>query len=121
MMTDSSASAVWTPKPQFAAKLRPLAVIKEHHDMTGQVVVVSCQDTVTGERVGFVPSTLKHFYDDPAEAAFQAALQLVERIEAQLAYGRPYRDRAGQVLADLGDVVRAILEDNLQSQEGLVC
>jgi hypothetical protein len=113
----NTSPAVWPPKPQFAATLRPLAVVKEHHDMTGQIVVVSCQDTVTGERVGFIPSTLRHFYDDPAELAFQAALQLVERIEARLAYGRPYRDCAGQALADLGDVVRTILTDNLQLQE----
>jgi hypothetical protein len=117
-MTQDSAPAVWTPKPQYAATLRPLAVIKEHRDpISGQVFVVSCRDTVTGEHIGYIPSVMERFYNAPSEAAFQAALQLVERIDARLAHGRPYRDLAGRVLADLGDVVDAILTDNLQLQE----
>jgi hypothetical protein len=48
------------------------------------------------------------------EAAYQAALELVARIDEDLARGiRHYRTKAGILLTTLDEVIRAILEDNL--------
>lgn len=47
------------------------------------------------------------------QAAYRAALLLVERIDKNLAYRRWYRTRAGERLTTLEQVVRAILNDTL--------
>ena len=47
-------------------------------------------------------------------ATYQAALQLVERIDHELTYGlRHYRTKAGRLLTYLDEVVNAILSDDL--------
>lgn len=48
------------------------------------------------------------------EAVYMAALHLVQRVDEDLRRGvRHYRDRAGQLLTSLDEVVRAMLEDDL--------
>lgn len=48
------------------------------------------------------------------EAAYQAALKLVERIDYNLRRGIHYRASDGAVLTTLDEVIRAILADNLR-------
>jgi len=49
------------------------------------------------------------------DARYLLALKLVAQIERNLATGRcQYRDRYGRLLQDLGQVVVAIVTDNLQ-------
>lgn len=49
------------------------------------------------------------------EAAYQAALKLVTRIDGDLTRGiRHYRNKAGTLLTQLDEVIRAILADNLR-------
>lgn len=56
---------------------------------------------------------------EKAEQTFPIALALVECIDADLTHGiRHYRDRAGRLLTTLDQVVRAILENNLDRQAG---
>ena len=57
------------------------------------------------------------------EAVYLAALHLVQRIDEDLRRGvRHYRDRAGQLLTSLDEVVRAMLDDNLMPAEvGVEC
>ncbi len=48
------------------------------------------------------------------DAAYYAALKLVDRIDEDLTKGiRHYRNKAGELLTTLDQVVNAILEDNL--------
>lgn len=52
---------------------------------------------------------------DDADARYEAALLLVRRIDADLQRGtRYYRDKSGRLLLTLGEVMDAILTDNLQ-------
>lgn len=52
------------------------------------------------------------------EATYQAALKLVARIDDDLRRGiRHYRNRAGELLRTLDEVVRAILNDDLMTPE----
>ena len=52
------------------------------------------------------------------EAAYQAALKLVARVDEDLRRGiRHYRNRAGELLRTLDEVVRAILNDELMTPE----
>lgn len=56
-------------------------------------------------------------YVSEREATYQAALKLVARIDDDLTKGiRHYRNRAGVLLTTLDEVVRAILEDDLQPE-----
>jgi hypothetical protein len=53
-----------------------------------------------------------------ADAAYYAALRLVDRIDEDLTKGiRHYRNRAGELLTTLDQVVNAILTDDLQVPE----
>jgi hypothetical protein len=52
------------------------------------------------------------------DAAYYAALKLVARIDEDLTKGiRHYRNKAGELLLTLDQVVNAILEDNLMVPE----
>jgi len=52
--------------------------------------------------------------DDDREARYQAALELVERIDDDLTRGvRHYRTKGGALLGTLDEVIRAILSDDL--------
>lgn len=52
------------------------------------------------------------------EAAYYAALHLVDRIDEDLTRGtRHYRNKAGKLLQTLDEVIRAILNDDLQIKE----
>lgn len=52
------------------------------------------------------------------EAAYRAGLKLVARIDEDLTRGvNHYRNKAGELLVTLDQVVRAILENNLLLQE----
>lgn len=57
------------------------------------------------------------------EQVYVAALHLVQRVDEDLRRGvRHYRDRAGQLLTSLDEVVRAMLDDNLMLAEvGVEC
>lgn len=55
------------------------------------------------------------------EAAYQAALKLVTRIDDDLIRGvRHYRNKGGKLLGTLDEVVRAILADDLLLPDGPV-
>jgi hypothetical protein len=47
------------------------------------------------------------------DQTYNAALQLVQQIEARIAYGRPILDKSGHRLPDLGAVIQAILDDQV--------
>jgi hypothetical protein len=47
------------------------------------------------------------------DQTYNAALRLVQQIEARIAYGRPICDSSGRRLPDLGAVVQAILDDQV--------
>jgi len=49
----------------------------------------------------------------PQSAQYHAALHLIAYIDARLAYGRAFRDRDGQRLDHLGQVLHAILNDTI--------
>jgi hypothetical protein len=52
------------------------------------------------------------------EATYYAALELVARIDEDLTQGiRHYRNKGGVLLTTLDEVVRAILDDNLLTEE----
>ena len=53
-----------------------------------------------------------------SEEGYQAALKLIEEIDSNLESGRGhYRNKAGLLLTTLDQIVRAIIEDNLLTQE----
>lgn len=60
------------------------------------------------------PELVKSAKVSEREATYNAALELVARIDEDLTRGiRHYRTKAGRLLTTLDEVVRAILEDNL--------
>lgn len=60
------------------------------------------------------PERVKTPAANEQEAAYQAALKLVARIDEDLRRGvRHYRNRAGELLTTLDEVVRAVLRNEL--------
>ena len=61
------------------------------------------------------PELVKKSKMSEQEATYHAALELVARIDEDLTRGvRHYRNKAGKLLTTLDDVVRAILDNDLQ-------
>jgi hypothetical protein len=64
------------------------------------------------------PRLVKSSKSSEQEATYNAALELVARIDEDLTRGvRHYRTKAGVLLTTLDEVVRAILDDNLLTSE----
>ncbi|MCB0193419.1 MAG: hypothetical protein KDJ65_15840 [Anaerolineae bacterium] len=63
------------------------------------------------------PELVKSSAMSEQDAAYYAALDLVARIDEDLTRGiRHYRTKAGLLLTTLDEVIQAILEDNLLTQ-----
>ena len=70
--------------------------------------------TISPVSSGIAALILKKSTAAEREAAYQASLALVARIDDDLRRGvRHYRDRAGGLLTTLDEVMRAILSDDL--------
>ncbi|HMQ50513.1 MAG TPA: hypothetical protein PKE64_14620 [Anaerolineae bacterium] len=64
------------------------------------------------------PELVKSSARNEREAAYYAALELVTRIDEELSRGiRHYRSRSGVLLTTLDEVINAILQDNLLTEE----
>ncbi len=79
----------------------------------GDVATRYPDDRDWGTAQEMVRDLKERIMEQEPELAYQAALQLVRRIDEHLAQGRHYRTRSGRPLFHLDQVVEAILRGEL--------
>lgn len=79
----------------------------------GDVAARYPDDRDWGKAQEMVRDLKERIMEQECELTYQAALQLVNRIDWNLAQGRHYRTRSGRLLVHLDQVVEAILRDEL--------